>query len=189
MIKPADARTIIKHLREGDVVLVSEKGLKHLINKVLQRSRWNHVMLYIGKGRTIESTPRKGAHICNLLHDLTEKPYGAYKVLRNMKLSQKQRRKVAGTALRLFNGKKYSWGQYLKIIVGRTLQLRGGNKSVVCAPNHKCNAGAVACSNMVAMAYYEAGFQISDKYKPEYVIPKDYEKSKALRTVFERAII
>lgn len=188
MIKPAEARILIKHLRRGDVVLVSEKGLKHLISKLLQRSRWNHVMLYIGKGRTIESTPRKGAHICNLMHDLTRKPYAAYKVLRNMKLSQTERRKVVETALRLFNGKKYSWGQYFKIIIGRTLQLRGGNKSAVCTPNHKCNALAVACSNMVAMAYYDADFPVSDRYKPEYVVPKDYEGSPALRTVFEREI-
>ena len=41
---------------------------------------------------------------------------------------------------------------------------------------------------MVAMAYYEAGFPVSERYKPEYVVPKDYEKSTALRAVFEKKL-
>jgi hypothetical protein len=41
---------------------------------------------------------------------------------------------------------------------------------------------------MVAMAYYEAGFPISDRYMPEYVVPKDYETSKTLTVVSEGRI-
>lgn len=189
MMKLADAQKLIRKLKDADVVLVSEKGLLHSINRVLQRSKWHHVMLYIGQGRTIEATPRNGAHICDLLHDLTEKPYIAWKILRNKKLTAMQRQEIVNTALKLFEGKKFSWVQYAKIVLGRTMHWRKeGNKSLVCKPGHKCNTGSVACSNMVAMAYYEAGFPISEQYMPEYVVPKDYETAKGFDVVLERKL-
>ncbi|MEK6837250.1 MAG: hypothetical protein AABX69_01245 [Nanoarchaeota archaeon] len=184
-----NAHNIIKRLCEADIVLVSERGLLHSVNRALQRSKWHHVMLYIGNGRTIEATPKKGAHICDLMYDLTEKDYFAYKILRNKKLTKAQRRGVVKMALKLFLGKRFSWLQYAKIVIGRTLHWKkDDNKSIVCKPGHKCSTGSVACSNMVAMAYYEAGFPISDRYMPEYVVPKDYETSKALSAVSEGRI-
>ncbi len=184
-----DARSIIKRLQEADIILVSEKGLLHDINRILQRSRWHHVMLYIGNGRTIEATPKKGAHICDLMYDLTEKEYFAYKVLRNKRLTSAQRKKVVNMALKFFLGKKFSWGQYARIVFGRTLHWRNrDNKSLVCKPGHRCSMESVACSNMVAMAYYEASLPVTESYKPEYVVPKDYEMSKALSVVSEGRI-
>ncbi|MBI2550711.1 hypothetical protein HYV83_06070 [Candidatus Woesearchaeota archaeon] len=184
-----DAHSLIKRLREADIILVSEKGLLHDINRMLQRSKWHHVMLYIGNGRTIEATPKKGAHICDLMYDLTEKEYFAYKVLRNKKLTKAQRKKVVNMALKFFLGKKFSWGQYARIVFGRTFHWRKeGNKSLVCKPGHRCSMESVACSNMVAMAYYEAGLPVTERYMPEYVVPKDYEESKALSKLTEGKI-
>ncbi len=184
-----DAHNLIKKLQEADIILVSEKGLLHDINRMLQRSKWHHVMLYIGNGRTIEATPKKGAHICDLMYDLTEKEYFAYKVLRNKKLTKVQRKKVVDMALKFFLGKKFSWGQYARIVLGRTLHWRKeGNRSLVCKPGHRCSMESVACSNMVAMAYYEAGLPVTERYMPEYVVPKDYETSKALSKVAEGKI-
>ena len=42
--------------------------------------------------------------------------------------------------------------------------------------------------NMVAMAYYEAGFPISERYMPEYVVPKDYEASNSFSTILKGKI-
>lgn len=182
-----DAKKLIRKLREGDVLLVSERGAIHALNRVLQHSRWHHVMLYIGKGRTLEVTPRNGAHVCDLVHDLTEKPYMALKVLRNKKLTEKQRKAIVKTALSMFSGKKFSYGQYFKIFLGRILHWhKQGSDSHVCKPGRRCHVHDVACSNMVAMAYYEAGFQISENYRPEYVVPNDYETSKGFSTVFQK---
>ncbi len=189
MMSLAEARRLIKRLREADIVLVSEKGVIHSINRVLQRSKWHHVMLYVSSGRTVEATPRNGTHLCDLLHDLTEKPYIAIKVLRNNKLKDSQRKKIINTALRLFEGKKFSWTQYVKIVLGRTMPWKmEGRKSLVCKPGHQCDTDTVACSNMVAMAYYEAGFPLSERYMPEYVVPSDYEKAKEFSVVFERKL-
>ncbi len=193
-LKPEEKRLSAAHrligmLRKADIILVSEKGLLHSINRVLQRSKWHHVMMYIGQGRTIEVTPKKGSHICDLMYDLTEKDYFAYKILRPKKLSDRQRKKIVNTALKFFLGKKFSWVQYGRIVFGRTWHWRKeGNKSLVCMPGHKCSMGSVACSNMVAMAYYEAGFPVSEKYMPEYVVPKDYEESPILAKILEGKI-
>ena len=181
-----EARKLVKKLKVGDIVLISEKGLKHMLNKLLQRSKWNHVMLYMGKGQTMEVTPRNGAHICDLMHDLTEKPYAAWKALRFKKLTDSQRKSITKTALKLFKGKKFAPVQYAKIILGRSLHWKmNGNRSMVCKPNHTCNIESVVCSNMVAIAYYEAGYPIIARYMPEYVIPKDYESSTELSKVTE----
>ena len=61
-----------------------------------------------------------------------------------------------------------------------------GNKSLVCKPGHRCNTKKIACSNMVAIAYYEAGFPISERYMPEYIVPKDYERAEDFKTVIDR---
>lgn len=188
MMSGRQARKLIGSLKPADVVMVSEKGLQHTVNRWLQRSKWHHVMLYIGKGYTMEVNPRNGSHRCDLIHDLTEKPYSAIKVVRNKSLSGQQRMKVVKTAKRLFSGEKFSWLQYAKIILGRTLNWKmNGDRSLVCKPGFKCNTRNVACSNMVAMAYYEAGFPISDRYMPEYVVPKDYEKAKKFTVVIDKA--
>ncbi len=182
-----NAQRIIKRLKEADVLLISEKGLLHSLNRMLQRSKWHHVMLYIGNGMTLEVTPKKGAHICDLMYDLTEKQYIAYKILRNNEFSSRQRKRITGMAINLFLGKKFSWSQYAKIIIGRLMELwkEEGNKSIACKPGHRPNVKNVACSNMVAMAYYEAGFPVSEKYMPEYVVPKDYEGSKEFSMAFK----
>ena len=189
MMSLAEGRRLIKKLQAADIVLVSEKGLVHSINRVLQGSRWHHVMLYVSSGRTIEATPRNGAHLCDLLHDITEKRYIAIKVLRNNKLKSSQRKKVVNTALKLFEGKKFSWKQYFKIILGRTMHWKmEGRKSLVCKPGHRCDTDTVVCSNMVAMAYYEAGFPLSERYMPEYIVPGDYERMKDFKVVFEKKL-
>ena len=189
MLEPDEARRLIGKLKPGDIILVSEKGLQHAINRFLQRSRWHHVMLYIGKGRTMEVTPRNGAHICDLTHDLTEKLYFAFKALRKKGLSTAQRQNIAMVAQKTFSGKKFSWGQYLKVVIGRALHSnKQGSHSLVCRPGHKCNTNSVACSNMVAMAYYEAGFPISENYMPEYVVPRDYEVARGFFVVIDKKL-
>ncbi len=183
-----EAHKLIKKLKEADIILVNERGVQHTFNRLLQRSKWHHVMLYVGQGRTLEVTPRNGAHLCDFLHDLTEKLYREIKILRMTKLTERQRKIIVKDAVKTFVHKKFSWIQYGKIILGRTLELWGkeGNKSMVCKPGHKCNMSSIACSNMVAIAYFENGFQISEKYRPEYVVPRDYEEAEGFKIIVGR---
>src|SRR3989338_3116225 len=190
MMTYAKARALIRRLKEADIVLVREKGLKHAINRILQRSRWHHVMIYIGKGHTMEVTPRNGSHMCDLFHDLTEKQYLAIKVLRDKSLTLLQRKGIARTAVRCFNGRKFSWMQYARIVVGRTLSWkRNPTESRTQGQARRYRAGSVACSNMVAMAYYEAGHSIIAEHMPEFVVPKDYEEAKGLKTIMSKKLM
>ena len=178
--------SIIKKLKEGDIILISEKGLKHSLNRALGRSRWHHIMLYIGQGRVLEATPRKGCHISKL--DLTKECYLGFKALRHAKINDLSRRKIAATAVRIFLGRKFDWWQLIKVFFRRQLVFMGNNGRA-CRPGYKCNFGSVICSNLVAMSYHLEGCSIGDKWAPEYVMPRDYdklEKSGEFDLVFER---
>lgn len=175
--------SLIKRLRQADVLLVSEKGLKHSLNRALGRSRWHHIMLYIGQDRVLEATPRKGCHIAKL--DLTKECFLGYKALRHAKINDLSRRKIVATAVKIFLGRKFDWQQLIKVYLRRQLSFIGNNGKA-CRPGYKCNVQSVICSNLVAMAYHIMGHSISDKWAPEYVIPRDYDKLRDFEIVFER---
>ena len=180
--------SLIEKLEEGDIILVSEKGLKHSLNRAFGRSRWHHIMLYIGQGKVLEVTPRKGCHISKL--DLTKECYLGFKALRHAKINDLSRRKIAATAVRIFLGRKFDWRQLIKVFFRRQLVFIGNNGRAR-KPGYKCNFGSVICSNLVTMAYHIRGHSISDKWAPEYVMPRDYgklEKSREFSIVFERKL-
>ena len=176
---------IVNKLLPADILLVSEKGLKHSINRTFGRSRWHHVMLCIGKGKVLEATPRKGCHISKL--DLTKDCYIAYKALRHRKLSDAEKKKIAETAVKIFLGKKFNWQHLLKVFFRRQLSIVGNNGKAR-KPGYRCNVNSIICSNLVAMNYHMAGCSISDRWAPEYVMPRDYDKSKEFAIVFEKII-
>ena len=180
-----DGRKLAGKLLPADVLLVSEKGLKHFINRTLGRSRWHHIMLYIGKGRVLEVTPKKGCHISKL--DLTRDCYLGYKALRHRGLSGKARKEMAAKAVRLFLGKKFGWRQLVKVFIRRLLGLKG-NGGKACRPGYRCDTNRITCSNLVAMNYHMAGCTISDRWAPEYVMPRDYDKMKEFEIVFEKQL-
>ena len=175
--------SLIKKLKEADVLLVSEKGLKHSLNRALGRSRWHHVMLYIGQGRVLEATPRKGCHISKL--DLTKERYFRYRALRHGKVNDLSRRKIVATAVRIFLGRKFDWRHLIKVFLRRQLIFIGNNGRAR-RPGYKCSISSIICSNIVAMTYHITGHSISDKWAPEYVMPRDYDRAKEFDIVFER---
>lgn len=178
-----DRMKLAGKLLPADVLLVSEKGLKHLINRTLGRSRWHHIMLYIGKGRVLEATPKKGCHVSKL--DLTKDCYIAYKAIRHRKLSDKARKEVAAKAVRLFLGKKFAWRQLAKVFIRRLLALKG-NGDKACRPGYRCDTDRIICSNVVAMNYHMAGCVIGGRWAPEYVLPRDYDRMKEFDIIFEK---
>ncbi len=177
---------LAKKLVEGDILLVSERGLKHAINRALGRSRWHHVMLYVGRGRVIEATPKKGCHISKL--DLSKDCYIGYKALRNRRLTMAQRRKLVRTAISSFYGKKFSWMQLGMAGLRAVFGCAGNGRMQIARGSHDCNTERIICSNMIAIAYYKLGHPISRKYLPEYVMPRDYDRLEAagkFEVVFE----
>ncbi|MBI2143058.1 hypothetical protein HYU20_01825 [Candidatus Woesearchaeota archaeon] len=173
---------LIKKLKEADILLVSEKGFKHAINRAFGRSRWHHVMLYVGKGKVIEATPKKGCHISKL--DLNKECYKAYKALRHRKITGKERKEMAAYAVRMFLGRRFNWKHLPRVFLRRSVWLLGNNGQA-CKPGYKCDNNALICSNIVAVAYHISGRRISRKWAPEYVMPRDYDKAEGFKTIFD----
>ncbi|MBI2581479.1 hypothetical protein HYV85_06795 [Candidatus Woesearchaeota archaeon] len=183
-----DLSSLVKKLIEGDILVVSEKGLKHAVNRFFGRSRWHHVMLYIGKGKVLEVTPRKGCHVSKL--DLTRESYKAYKAVRCKKLAAATRRKIAAAAVKLFRGKNFDWQQLVKVSFRRILKWKG-NRGNIQKETYKCDLDSLICSNLVAITYHMAGHAISSKWAPEYIMPRDYDMLEAaggFEVVFERKL-
>ncbi|MBI2141705.1 hypothetical protein HYU16_04765 [Candidatus Woesearchaeota archaeon] len=183
-----DLGSLVKKLVEGDILVVSERGLKHAVNRFFGRSKWHHVMLYIGKGKVLEVTPRKGCHISKL--DLARGSYKAYKAVRCRKLAAETRRKIAAAAVKLFLGKKFDWKQLVKVFSRRLLDWKG-NKSRVEKHGYGNDIKGLICSNLVAITYHMTGHAIGSKWAPEYIMPRDYDMlgtAGGFEVVFERRL-
>ncbi len=182
-----EKQELSKNLVEGDIILVSEKGLKHAFNRALGRSRWHHVMLYLGKGRVLEVTPKKGCHISIL--DLTKSCYIRFKAIRNTSLTLKQRKKLAEDAVKLFHGRNFSWRQLTKVFFRRVVDIKSNiRKSVMLGQPSQHHSKKIICSNTIAMLYYKAGCLISERHNPEYIMPRDYDRAKGFEVIFEKKL-
>ncbi len=174
---------IARIMQSADIAVLCERGLKHTLDRWVQRTkRWHHLLLYLGNSKALEVTPRKGCHISEL--DLSRKRCIQFKIMRNDKISSAARKRVTDTAIKLFLGRKFSLQQMWKIIFFRNLRLR--KKEAMLNKEHKIASQKVTCSNMSAMSYYTIEVLLNETYKPEYVVPKDYETVPGFRTVIER---
>lgn len=178
-----ETNNIARMMQIADIAVLCERGLKHTIDRLVQRTkRWHHVLLYLGKGKALEVTPRKGCHISELNFSL--KRCIQFKILRNDKISAVAKKKLTENAIRLFLGKKFSTRQIWRILLFRYLRLR--KKEAMLNKAHRIESQKILCSNMPAMGYYTVGVLLNDTYKPEYLVPKDYEKVPGFRTVLEK---
>lgn len=171
-------------LEVGDVLLLSERGIIHSLHRIIQRTRkWHHVLLYVGNGKTLEVTPRKGGHISEL--NITPVRCKKFAVLRSKKLSKGQRRKLVRDAIRIFNGKKFSQLQPLKMLLFRNLFPKTSTNPCLLTKGYACTSSVTTCSTAVSIIYYAYGQLVSPLYKPEYVMPRDYDSPKDFYTVME----
>ena len=176
---------LMRLLKKGDIILVSEKGLINSVSKLVQRSRWHHVMLYVGKGKVLEVTPNRGCDLTIL--DANTVKCRALQILRHKKVSVVQARHLIKTAIRVFKSKSFSRLQVLKIAFLRELNLLRHLLNLIVKRNRmkvsSLNVKEVICSNMVAMSYYLIGYRINESHPPDYVVPRDYANSRELQVV------
>lgn len=175
---------IARIMQTADIAVLCERGLKHAIDrKILQHTkRWHHVLLYLGNGKALEVTPWRGCHISEL--NLSRKRCLQFKIIRNEKIAVAIKKKLVQNAVKLFLGKKFSDVQAWRILLFRYLRLR--KKEAMLNIAHKIESQKVTCSNMPAMSYYTIGVLLNETYKPEYLMPKDYETVAGFRTIMER---
>lgn len=178
-----ETRKISKLMQTADIAVLCERGLKHTLDKWVQRTkRWHHVLLYLGKGKALEVTPRKGCHISDL--NLSRERCLQFKIIRNDKISSAAKKRLTQNAIRLFLGKKFASRQIWSIVLFRYLGF--GKKEALLNMAHKIESRKVVCSNMPAMSYYTVGVLLNETYKPEYLVPKDYENVPGFRVILER---
>ncbi len=174
----------IRKLEPGDILLVSEKGIKHTLNRMLGRSKWHHVMLFIGQGKVLEVTPKKGCHISSL--DLDKKSFIGYKAIRNKALSASEKENLVAKAIKTYHGKNFSWLQLMRASLRRVIDLKSnGVRKLKPDPSINHNSERMICSNTIAMVYHRAGHLISERHKPEHIMPRDYDKAKGFEVVFD----
>ena len=157
------------NFEEGDIIAVSEKGIKHGIDRILQRTEWHHVFLYIGNGMALDASPMAGCHTFKI--NLTHEKYNAYRVLRHATLAIAERKKLVKKAVSTFLGQKFSFSQVYRIIISRIILADAKNSPDT---SYKCDTRRLICSNMISMAYHLAGHPLKIQHKPEYTMPEDY---------------
>ncbi|HLD97312.1 MAG TPA: YiiX/YebB-like N1pC/P60 family cysteine hydrolase [Candidatus Nanoarchaeia archaeon] len=174
---------IFNQFEPGDVILTRERGLKHGIDRVFQRSWWNHVLLYVGDGKVLDASPLKGCTIFSL-KPMREK-YEAWRVVRPTNLTRQQRRAVAALAVQHFLGKPFSWLQVLGILLFRNFRLRKWQAPFLPGNDFTPTLRNPICSNIPSLAYFAKGVVVNEYYPPAYIVPKDYIQPKGFRVVFE----
>ena len=174
---------IAQIMQTADIAVLCERGLKHTLDRWVQRTeRWHHVLLYLGNGKALEVTPRKGCHVSDL--NLSRERCIQFKIIRTDKISAAAKKMLTENAIRLFLGRKFSTQQVWRIVLFRYLRLR--EKEAIIYRTHKIESKEVLCSNMPAMGYYTIGVLLNETYNPEYLTPKDYENVPGFRTVLEK---
>ncbi len=177
-------KKLVSKLEVGDVLVLSERGVIHSLHRLIQRTRkWHHLLLYLGNGKTLEVTPRKGGHISEL--NITQVRCKKFAVLRSKNLTHSQKKELVQKAIRMFNGKKFSQLQYLKMLFFRGLFPKIRINPCLLTTGYACRSPVITCSTAVSIIYYAYGQLVSPLYKPEYIMPRDYEEAKDFYCVME----
>jgi len=158
-----------KMLRPGDVILsLNKENLLSGAIKTVTESNWSHTMMYIGNGLIVESTIG-GVRTYPLKHYTTSKYNIA--VLRCKDLSDSQR-KILIKRVKQYIGMRYA---YVQILWDFFLRIIGRSEDPKWQLDVQPNA--MMCSEAIARAYGELGFEIKPSFKPAGVEPADFYES------------
>jgi hypothetical protein len=141
-------------LKEGDVLLTSEKSIPSKTVRGLTISEFSHAILYVGHGSYIHSD-LKGVHSANIQRLLFDKP-SRVKVLRPNVPS------AAATA-----------SMYARAQIGKGYSIKEAVRTKIGSKRKKENKQF--CSRLVAESYEFAGVKVVNN--PSYCSPKDINQS------------
>lgn len=141
-------------LREGDVLLTSEKSISSKVVRGATLGRFSHAILYVGHGSYIHSDAR-GVHSANIQRLLFDAP-SRVKVLRPLKSASAAQATM-----------------YARSQIGKEYSIREAVRTKVGARSRKENKQF--CSRLVAEAFEYAGYKIVGT--PSYCSPDDIDRS------------
>jgi cell wall-associated NlpC family hydrolase len=169
-------RSAIARMRKGDIILASPRtsrlSLIAFMYRLFLKSQYTHTMLYIGKGKVIHSTGKKGVVISKVPGKVHRKE--KYSIFRVKNMEAEDRKKVVEQALK-WKDKKLDHAGLISNIPARLLGLS--------KPLIRWERNRIWCSKLVYDAYKTIGIELVIQEKAENITSEDLHQSQILRKI------
>jgi len=169
-------RAFLAKLRQGDIILASPRTLKlspvNLMYRLLLRARYVHSMLYLGDGKIIHTTTKRGVLISHVPRKIFKKAH--YNVFRIKHLSREQRERVIQEALKL-RGQQLDPAGLITNIPARVFGFR--------KPLLRLEQNRLWCAKLIYKAYSAAGIELVPSENKENIISEDLSHSPLLSSI------
>lgn len=166
-------RVAMARMEKADIVLASPRLSRLSATAILYRlflgSRYVHSMLYLGGGRILHTTSRRGVTVGRLPGKIFRRE--RYAVYRAKTLSAEGRERVVRAALAR-KDRKLDHAALVTNIPARWLGLRN--------PLWRLEAHRLWCSRLIYESYLEAGIELVPEGKAGTITSEDLSRSPAL---------
>lgn len=169
-------KIVIAKMKEADIILASPRTARlspiALLYRVVLRSRYVHSMLYVGQGRIIHTTTRRGVVIDRLPRKIFRKEN--YAVYRVKNLRPEQRASVTEEAAKWVD-KKLDHAGLITNVPSRLLGLR---KPIV-----RLEKKRIWCSKLIYRSFLAVGVEIVPPEKADNITSEDLSRDARLQKV------
>ena len=171
-----ERQAFVAKLRKADVILASPRTLQlsavNMMYRFFLHAKYVHSMLYLGDGKIIHTTSKKGVQIASLPRKIYKK--GHYKVVRDKDLTSEQRDKVVEQALKM-QGQQIDPAGLITNIPARIL---GFKKPLISLEQNR-----LWCAKLIYKAYSAAGIELVGPDHSGNVTTEDLNSSRMLKSI------
>jgi len=171
-----ERRAFVARLHKADIILASPRTLQlsaiNMMYRFFLRAKYVHSMLYLGNGKIIHTTSKKGVQIANLPRKIYKR--GHYKVVRADHLTPQQRDMIVEEALKM-QGQQIDPAGLITNIPARMLGFR--------KPLLRLEHNRLWCAKLIYKAYSTAGIELVGLEHVGNVTTEDLSHSRLLKTI------
>lgn len=150
-------------LRKGDILLTTSTHPQSKVIRTFTKSDISHAMLYVANGSVMDSTG-EGVHARNLQRQIYDDGCAIYAYRAKATIDPETMNQII---------------DYVRSETGAPYAILDAMRSPL-KPDRKGSA-AQFCSRLVARAYFNAGFPLTDN--PDYATPADLQRSERLESI------
>jgi len=169
-------RAFVSKLKKGDIILASPRTLQlsavNMMYRFFLHAKYVHSMLYLGDGKIIHTTSKKGVQIAKLPRKINKK--GHYKVVRDKSLTSEQRDMIVEQALKM-RGRQIDPAGLITNIPARML---GFKKPLI-----RLEQNRLWCAKLIYKAYSASGIELVGQEHAGNVTTEDLNASSLLRSI------
>ena len=169
-------RAFVSKLKKGDIILASPRTLQlsavNMLYRFFLHAKYVHSMLYLGDGKIIHTTSKKGVQVANLPRKINKK--GHYKVVRAQDLTSEQRDSVVENALKM-QGQQIDPAGLITNIPARMLGFR--------KPLIRMEQNRLWCAKLIYKAFSAAGIELVDENHAGSITTEDLNASGLLKGI------